>query len=386
MDERVLLLSENYPPRTGGSSRWFYEIYERLPAARVLVVTSDSVKSEWRLPEGSTTELQRIRWGFSDWGVLSPSAAWRYSWLTFQVLAVARRRKVQAIHCGRNLPEGFIGALVGRILGVPVLCFVHGEELNTANKSRQLRKMTQWVFRACSSVVANSDNTLALLRDEWDVPGTKLERLYPGADCSRFRPHADVESLRAELGWLGRKVLLTVGRLQARKGHDHVLRVLPKLRERFPDVWYCIVGDGEEMTALKRLCAELAVEDLVEFVGEISDADLRRRYQACDLFVLANREVDGDFEGFGMVLVEAQASGRPVLAGRSGGTSETMLPGETGELVDATNLRALDAAISALLADPERMDLMGQRGALYAQETFDWDSLAARAEAILLRR
>ena len=128
----------------------------------------------------------------------------------------------------------------------------------------------------------------------------------------------------------------------------------------------------------KRLVEELNVSDNVSFAGEISDAELIRAYQQCDLFVLPNREVDGDFEGFGMVLLEAQACGRPVLAGDSGGTAETMKRGETGLIVDCTSPEPLAEAVIDLLSNPTRLEQMGEAARTWVLERFDWSALAHR--------
>jgi phosphatidylinositol alpha-1,6-mannosyltransferase len=120
----------------------------------------------------------------------------------------------------------------------------------------------------------------------------------------------------------------------------------------------------------------------VQFLGETIDDDLIRCYQQCDLFVLPNREVNGDIEGFGMVLVEAQACGRPVVAGDSGGTAETMRVGETGHIVCCNDTHALAKIVSELLIDDQRRARMGQAARAWAVSQFDWDALAKRADEL----
>jgi cytidyltransferase-like protein len=140
----------------------------------------------------------------------------------------------------------------------------------------------------------------------------------------------------------------------------------------------------DEMIAGKR---KMAAEILsgggeVDLTG-LSDAELIECYQQCDLFVLPNRTVEGDFEGFGMVLVEAQACGQPVIAGDSGGTRETMIVGETGLIVDCTRPEPLAEAVGELLVDKGRRARMGQAAREHALAQFDWPQLAARAAGIL---
>jgi phosphatidylinositol alpha-1,6-mannosyltransferase len=139
------------------------------------------------------------------------------------------------------------------------------------------------------------------------------------------------------------------------------------------------VGDGDELGFLKALAIENKVESHVQFLGELSDEAMRRCYQHCDLFVLPNRQVGQDIEGFGMVLLEAQACGKPVVAGTSGGTAETMDIPNTGLVVDCESPEALAQNIISLLRDDNRLREMGDAARPWTIEHFDWKSLSLRA-------
>ena len=177
--------------------------------------------------------------------------------------------------------------------------------------------------------------------------------------------------------------MLTVGRLQKRKGHDNLIRALCQIRRSVPDVLYAIVGDGAERSELEDLVRQLDLGAHVQFRGDIDDGEMIQCYQQCDLFVLPNREVQGDIEGFGIVLVEAQACGKPVIAGVSGGTSDTMQLDVTGQIVPAESVAELAESATALLKDGQRRDKMGQAARTWAVENFDWEILARRARTVL---
>jgi phosphatidylinositol alpha-1,6-mannosyltransferase len=150
-------------------------------------------------------------------------------------------------------------------------------------------------------------------------------------------------------------------------------------------VLYAIAGEGWERTYLEQLVAEHGVGDAVQFRGTPTDTELVECYQQCDLFALPNRQVGWDFEGFGMVLLEAQACGKPVIAGRSGGTSEAMDPDSTGELVDCDTPDALaEAAIRLLEGADDRRD-MGARARPWVVEHYDWRAIASNAERLFTR-
>jgi phosphatidylinositol alpha-1,6-mannosyltransferase len=161
-----------------------------------------------------------------------------------------------------------------------------------------------------------------------------------------------------------------------------LIRALPAIRVRFPDVLYAIAGEGWELEYLERLVAEHAVGDLVQFRGIPADDELIQCYQQCDVFALPSRQIGWDLEGFGIVLLEAQACGKVVIAGRSGGTADTLDPGVTGELVDCTAPEHLADTIVALLTETERTRAMGARARQFVVDRFDWTVLSQQAREL----
>src|SRR5262249_2443696 len=187
-----------------------------------------------------------------------------------------------------------------------------------------------------------------------------------------------------KIGWEGRTVILTVSRLQKRKGHDQMIPGLVKIRKQVPDILYAIVGDGAERAHLERLVRDYDLSSVVQFLGEfgMDDDRLIKCYQQCDLFVLPNREVDNDIEGFGMVLIEAQACGIPVIGGICGGTAETMRIPDTGLVVDCTGPEKLADLVCELLIDRPRLTRMGTEAREWVAENFDWDTLSKSAYGV----
>jgi phosphatidylinositol alpha-1,6-mannosyltransferase len=159
-----------------------------------------------------------------------------------------------------------------------------------------------------------------------------------------------------------------------------MIEVVARLRDRFPNLLYAIIGDGEERARLVEMAVRLGVTEQVRFLGEVKDAELLHCYQQCDLFALPNRAVGKDVEGFGMVLLEAQACGRPVLAGASGGTAETLRPNETGVLVACDRTDEPAAVLAELLANGERLNRMGRAGREWVTGQFNWPMLAEEAQ------
>jgi phosphatidylinositol alpha-1,6-mannosyltransferase len=380
--KRALLITEVFPPQTGGSGRWLYELYRRLPAGSVVVAAGEYPGAEG-FDRGQMLPIERLPLTFPSWAFFSLANVRNYGLAFSRLTDLIHRRRPASLHCGKLLPEGWLAWLVRLRTGLPYWIYVHGEELQQGWQSRELGWMMRRVFASASGIIANSQNTTELLRRDWRVPAAKLHTLNPGVDAGRFCPARRDAAVRRRLGWGERPVVLTVGRLQKRKGQDMLIRALVATRQRVPDVLYSIVGDGQERGALEKMVAEHGLAEHVELRGEPNDAELIERYQQCDLFALPNRTVDGDFEGFGMVLVEAQACGRPVIAGDSGGTRETMDVGRTGLIVDCTRPEPLAEAVCGLLLDGERRQRMGQAAREHVVSTFDWPQLAGRAAEIL---
>jgi phosphatidyl-myo-inositol dimannoside synthase len=378
---RILLLSDIFPPKTGGSGRWFREVYSRLPGDHVIVAAGEAPGAD-ELDRSLGMDVARLPIEMRTRGLRPFSNLKHYLKLAWRVGRLTKRKRAAVVHAARNLPEGFVAYLVRRLRGTPYLCYVHGEDVAVSATSRELAWMTRRVFAGASLVVANSRNTRAMLLDEWQLSESKVRLLYPGVDTKRFVPAGPDDAVRRALGWAGRKVLMTVGRLQKRKGHDMLIRALPAIRERHPDVLYAVLGDGEEQAGLEALAEQEGVRSHVRFHGEVGDDTLLRAYQQCDLFVLPNRQIGRDIEGFGMVLLEAQACGRPVVAGASGGTAETMKVSETGRVVACETPGPLADTIRGLLDDPTRLTEMGRRGREWVVERFDWEARAVEARQL----
>lgn len=377
----ALLVSDIFPPKTGGSGRWFWEIYRRLPRAEFLVAASEHPDAA-AIDAAHDLRVHRLPLEIRNRAISNWSSLKHYLHIARQVRRLAKQEGVKMIHAARPLSEGLVARLVRLRTGIPYCCYTHGEDINIATTSRELRWLTRRVLRGASAIIANSNFTRELLLKEWSVPAEKVRLLHPGVDCEYFQPAAPDAEIRKRFGWDGRQVVLTVGRLQRRKGQDVMIEVVAKLRDRFPNVLYAIVGDGEERARLEEKVTQLGVASQVQFMGEVKDEELRHCYQQCDIFALANRAVGKDVEGFGMVLLEAQACGRPVLTGASGGTAETMRNGETGVVVACDHPDEPAAALAELLADREKLDRMGRAGREWVVGKFDWPVLAAEAQKI----
>jgi phosphatidylinositol alpha-1,6-mannosyltransferase len=176
----------------------------------------------------------------------------------------------------------------------------------------------------------------------------------------------------------GQRILVTVSRLVPRKGHDLVLRALPRVIERFPEVKYRIVGDGPERVRLERLAQQLRIGNCVEFLGRVTETEKHQILKACEVFIMPCRETETDFEGFGISLLEAMSYGKPVIAGRSGGIPDVITDGETGLLIDPTDVDELADRIIFTLENHTDADRLGLTALQRVRKEFTWESVSHR--------
>lgn len=376
---RLLVITELFLPTKGGTAVWAAEVYRRLGGKEIHIVTADVPGAAEVDREHPNTihrlDLRRLPW-------LRPESLAMYWRLFARSFRLANTRRFDAIHAFRALPEGLVGWAVSRLTFTPLVIYAHGEELTTWGRGGKYKAM-RFALRRADRIVANSDHTCGELK-RMGLPQDRILLINPGVDTAVFRPNLPCDDLRQSIGLtVGQKLILSVGRLSRRKGFDMVVRSLPELVARGLDARYALIGIGEDREYLAGLARSLGVSDRIIFLGHISASDLPRWYNACDVFVMPNREINGDNEGFGMVFVEAAACGRPAIAGRDGGTGSAIVEGETGYRVDGTKVDAVASAVADVLTDACLADRLGRAGQTRACHEFSWESVAAKTLAIL---
>ena len=291
---------------------------------------------------------------------------------------------VGSIQAAATLPDGILAWALHRIWGIPYLVYAYGLDFLAPMNSAWGRFYTSRVLTHADHVVAVSHYTRSQLEDV-GVAADRITVIHPGVDADRFCPADDAlsEQVREGLGLRGRRVILTVGNLVRRKGHDMVLRAMPSVLWAMPDAAYLIVGDGVARGELEREVWELGLQGHVIFAGRVPGEQLVRFYQSADLFVMPSRDIAGDVEGFGIVYLEAGCCGLPAIGGRSGGIADAVVDGQTGILVDSLCPEAVADAIVTLLGDPYLARAMGRAGRERAMHEFTWPRAADQVEATL---
>jgi len=381
MGKKYLVLTELFLPTKGGTAVWFSEVYPRLGGKDIHIVTAAVPGSE-AVDVTHPNSIHRLNLARVPW--LKPESLLMYLRLLGCSLRLAATRRFDAIHAGRALPEGFVAWLVARITGHRVLIYAHGEELTTWGRGAKYKTM-RFALRSADMVIANSEFT----RDQLSAMGVRRERIaliHPGVDIDRFRPGLPFADLRSQLGMKpNERLILSVGRLQRRKGFDTVIQCVGRLRTSGQPVRYALIGIGEQREELVRLVRSLGLDEAVHFLGHVPPDELPRWYNACDVFVMPNREVDGDNEGFGMVFIEAAACEKPAIAGTAGGTGSAVLDDVTGYRVNGNDVAAVCARMNELLTNKPKALTLGQRGLERVRAEFAWERVAEKTAALIVQ-
>lgn len=378
------MLTDSFLPHAGGSREYYNNIYRALVelGGSEVVILTKKIPGWQRFDDLASSALFRIRRQFR------PLRSWKYRELLkgvgpfVQTLWYVLRYTPEIVHAGDLYPQGLTAMILKKLLGVPYIIYCHGEEITQTDKYRYQPGIRDRIYKNADAVIANSEFARQNLH-RIGVHPDRICKITPGVDAKRFRPGPPNIELLRQYGLEGKTVIITVGRLVPRKGHRLALQGFASVYGQFPCAHYLIVGTGPEEIHLRQFVNQLGLQDRVTFAGFKSSDVLADLYNLCDVMLLANRqEADGDVEGFGIVFLEANAAGKPVIGGRSGGAVEAVVDGITGYLVNPENPAEIANALQRLLSDDKLRAQMGAAGARRARDEFTWEERARRLAAL----
>jgi phosphatidylinositol alpha-1,6-mannosyltransferase len=370
-----LLISSDFPPVAGGQSRFLYDLWSCLPPEEV-VVLAPATPGDQEVDAALRCRVVRVALPLGEsWAArLRRSAR-----LVCAAVRICRQHTVTSVHCGQVLSAGLAGWGCRLLRGTAYFPYVHGADLLEFRDRPPWSWVLRRVLRRAHRVIANSRFTAAAVAS-CGVPPERVLVINPGIDLERFARPVDRAAVRRQHGWEGKRVVLSVGRLVPRKGQDTVIRALPRVLQAVPETHYAIAGDGPQAAALRQLAAQEGVAQAVEFLGFVAEEDLPSLHAAADVFAMVSRHrrEQGDVEGFGIVYLEANAAGTPVLAGRSGGVEDAVADGESGLLVDPEDVAEVAGQLTRLLCDADLRQRLGAGGRRRVTRDFDRREQARR--------
>lgn len=366
---RHLLVTNDYPPKTGGIQVYLHELWRRLEPGRATILTASSDPGAADFDATSEVPVERTGRRL----LFFPTPATRR-----RVEAAIERHDPRLVLLDPAWPLGLIGPFLSRPYGV----VVHGAELAFPGRLPIVGSTVRFVLARARVVVCAGAYPEAEARRLARGRLGEVLQVPPGVDTDRFVPLSgpERESVRRRLGLpVTAELVVSFSRLVPRKGMDTLIEAAARLAPRRPDLLVVIGGAGRDRERLEALAKRLGAP--VRFLGRVADDDLPGLLGAADLFVMdcRSRFLGLQQEGFGIVFVEAGSAGVAAVAGRSGGSHEAVLDGETGRVVeDPRDPDELARAVGDLLADPERRARLGERARQVAVERFDWRVLARR--------
>lgn len=377
MSARVLLITNDFPPRDGGIESYLRDFCARLdPANLVVLASSRATSDELRAYDESLPfRVYRMR----DRVLLPlPHVARRAA-------QIIRDENIDTVWFGAAAPLGLLADACRRAGASRIVSTTHGHEVGWSMLP-VTRQMLRRIGNSSDVVTYISRYTRGRFAAAFG-PHAAFERLPSGVDIERFSPNAQAgQEIRQRHGIGAEQPLIVcISRLVRRKGQDMLIRSMPRILAQHPDARLLIVGVGPRGKALEQFARDCGVADQVIFAGKVSFDELPAYYNAGTVFAMPARTRGGglDVEGLGIVYLEAQACGVPVIAGNSGGAPETVIDGETGVVVNGASADSVGTGLLTVLDNPRRASEMGIHGREHVVENWTWEVMAERARSIL---
>lgn len=373
---KTLFITNDFPPRPGGIQTFVYEIVRRFEPSQVSVLTS-SWAGDAQFDALHDFEVVRAKTQ-----MLLPTKK------TFALAKeIIERNQIEQVIFGASAPLGLLAGPLRKLGIKKIVAFTHGHEVGWAKTpvTKQLLRKISNEVDVLTYLTEYTKNQI--LKGLPKSAAAKMHQLLPAVDSQQFNTsnRDRGNELRTQIGFADRPVIVSVSRLMARKGHDQLIKTLPKVQEQIPGAALVIVGEGPYRNKLEKLVSHLSLEQDVHFTGKVPFADLPKWYAVGDIFAMPcrTRSAGWDVEGLGIVYLEASATGLPVIAGDSGGAPEAVESDQSGYVVSGTNQDELVNRIVQLLADAQLRDQMGQFGRNWVQTNWTWENTFAKLNALI---
>jgi phosphatidylinositol alpha-1,6-mannosyltransferase len=377
-EKKVLLVTNDLGPRSGGIETFILGLIEGLPKNSLVIYTSSQngqAPFDAQLLEkfGAIVIRDRAK-------ILLPTPR-----ITRKAVRILKQYKIQNVWFGAAAPLGFMASQLRNGGATNIVALSHGHEVWWA-KIPVLKQILQKIIKDIDKLGYLGEFT----KNEISKATTevnKLVQIAPGIDTNHFQPKKPNPNLVSKYQLEGRRVIVCVARLVHRKGQDQLIKALPAVLKKHPDAILLIVGQGPIEQMLRNSARQLAVTHKVIFTGRVPHADLADYISLGEVFAMPvrSRFYGFEVEGLGISYLEASACGLPVVVGKSGGAVDAVIDQVTGLLVDGKNVNEITDAICRLLADPAKAQAMGQAGRGWVISDWQLSSWSAKFNDLLIR-
>jgi len=363
---RHVFIVNDFPPVTGGQSSYLYHLCRALPPEAVTVLAPSA---------GDTAAFdaaQPFRVVRKPYLLNIPVVGKLLKVILplFWVRPLLRGRPRPLLHCAHVLSTGFIGLALKAAGGTDYVIYTYASDILEYQDHPVWGFCLRRILGGARHVVTISRFTRRRL-EALGVPPGRIVISPPRIDPEGFGPGPSDGDVLRRWGLEGKRYILSVNRLVERKGNDTVIRAMPALLERCPEIVYVILGSGPHAGALRRLARDMGSNALWSLLKGGDDAR-RALLAGCEIFVMVSRADEGRCRGFWLVYLEAGASAKAVVAGDSGGIRDAVEDGKSGLMVDPLDPAAAAAALGRLLADRGLVLAMGAYGRERVKAHFDF--------------
>jgi phosphatidylinositol alpha-1,6-mannosyltransferase len=365
---KTILFTLEYPPFKGGVANYYDNIVKHWPDRNKITVLNNN--------DG---KLINTRLPFLKW---LPSI--------FRLRQEVKNKQIDHVIVGHILPLGTAAYIIFRLMKIPYSVILHGMDLTLSLKAgRRKEWLAKKILKNASRIICASSFTAGLAKEVvGEKMADKIKVVNPGVDSQlTINNYQLTINLKKKYNLENKIVLFSIGRLVKRKGFDKVIEAMPEILKEVPSLVYVIAGIGPDEEYLKDAPfikgGVGGFKDSVIFLGKISDEEKWAWLDICDIFTMPSRQIGDDFEGFGIVYLEASLAGKPIVAGRSGGVEDAVLDNKTGLLVNPESTEEIANAIIKLSKDEDLRKKLGEAGKKRAEEEFDWGKQISRIYSII---
>ncbi len=360
---KILLLTTEYPPFKGGVANYYENLVNAWPSSGSLAVT-----------DNSQNEL------------IAPSGFWPWRQAFKTVGQRIRSEKIDYLFVGQVLPLGTVAWLLSLLMPIRYAVFFHGMDLSYSLRRAHKKFLTSLIVRRADKIICANTYVKSQIDKYYPQGRAKTIIINPGVVTEVPEPREELLAhLQVNYGLGADKItLFTLGRLVRRKGVDKVIAALSGLPdELLKRITYYVGGIGPDEEYLKTAVPS-RLKDKIIFLGELREDEKWAWLCSCDIFIMPARDIQGDYEGFGIVYLEANLCGKPVIAGQAGGVSDAVIDNYNGLMTNPEDIDSVRAAIIKLSLDEELRHRLGQNGRDRAMSQFNWPALAAKLNSKII--
>jgi len=369
---RLLIVSSEFPPGPGGIGTHAYQLAKHMASLGhdVVVLTPQSYVSLESIEQFNQQQAFIIH-TLNKFPIPFIKAAYR--WVVIR--KIYRKYHPEVVVASGSRPVWLV-ALTLKNLSIPWIAIGHGGEFG--DRGVLTNHLTKWAYSLADEIICVSHYTQKVM-EQTGIKPKWATVIYNGADDERFHLLNDTQTLqiRENMGLTGQFILLTVGNVTPRKGQEVVIRALPAILRENPQTQYLMVGLPTYQNEFTQLAIQLGVQDHIKFLGLVEPEKIVQVFQACDLFLMTSQHsTDGDFEGFGIAVIEAALCGKPSIVADGSGLAEAVIDGVTGVVVPESDPEATAQVVINLWKEPARLKILGASAQQRAIMTFTWKNIA----------